>query len=98
VELSAAQQLYRRPRHPYSAALLSAASVPDPDRARARRRIVVTGDVPSPVSPPQACRFHPRCPNCQDRCTTVAPELDPESFDPSHLTACHFRVNEAVQV
>jgi peptide/nickel transport system ATP-binding protein len=97
VELSAAQQLYRRPRHPYSAALLSAASVPDPDRARARRRIVVTGDVPSPVSPPQACRFHPRCPNRQERCTTVTPELDPESFDDSHLTACHFRVNEAVE-
>jgi oligopeptide/dipeptide ABC transporter ATP-binding protein len=97
VELSSAPQLYRRPRHPYSAALLSAASVPDPDRARARRRIVVTGDVPSPVDPPRGCRFHPRCPNRQDRCTTDGPQLEPESFDEAHFTACHFPVNTQVQ-
>jgi peptide/nickel transport system ATP-binding protein len=93
-ELSAGSELYRRPRHPYAAALLSAASVPDPDRARARRRIIVSGDVPSPVNPPEGCRFHPRCPNRQQRCTTEHPELTPESFDDTHLTACWYPVGE----
>jgi peptide/nickel transport system ATP-binding protein len=93
-ELSAASELYRRPRHPYAAALLSAASVPDPERARARRRIIVSGDVPSPVNPPDGCRFHPRCPNCRERCTTEHPELTPESFDDTHFTACWYPVGE----
>ena len=94
LELSTARELYRRPRHPYAAALLSAASIPDPDRARARKRIVVTGDVPSPVTPPDGCRFHPRCPHCQQKCRTEEPELVPESFDETHLTRCWFPVNE----
>jgi oligopeptide/dipeptide ABC transporter ATP-binding protein len=94
VEMSAASELYRRPRHPYAAALLSAASVPDPDRARARRRIVVSGDVPSPLHPPSGCRFHPRCPNRGERCDSDQPELAPEPFDPAHATACWFPVGE----
>jgi peptide/nickel transport system ATP-binding protein/oligopeptide transport system ATP-binding protein len=68
VELADAEGLYARPRHPYSAALLSAASVPDPDLADRRERIILTGDVPSPVDPPAGCRFHPRCPKAKDRC------------------------------
>jgi oligopeptide/dipeptide ABC transporter ATP-binding protein len=98
VELSAASELYRRPRHPYAAALLSAASIPDPDRARARQRIVVTGDVPSPVNPPGGCRFHPRCPNRGERCAADHPELTPEPFDATHETACWFPVGEQVPV
>jgi peptide/nickel transport system ATP-binding protein len=96
VELSAGSELYRHARHPYAAALLSAASVPDPDRARARKRIVVTGDVPSPVNPPEGCRFHPRCPNRGERCDTEQPPLTPEPFDATHDTACWHPVDEAV--
>jgi peptide/nickel transport system ATP-binding protein/oligopeptide transport system ATP-binding protein len=92
-ELAEADELYGHPRHPYSAALLSAASVPDPDRADRRERIILTGDVPSPVDPPSGCRFHPRCPKAQDRCATDEPALVPlESDPPAHLTACHFPV------
>jgi oligopeptide transport system ATP-binding protein len=88
VELADADELYANPRHPYSAALLSAASVADPDLAERRERIVLTGDVPSPVSPPTGCHFHPRCPKAQEICTRMAPEL----VGDNHLTACHFPV------
>jgi peptide/nickel transport system ATP-binding protein/oligopeptide transport system ATP-binding protein len=91
VELADAATLYATPRHPYTAALLSAASVPDPDRARERRRIVLTGDVPSPVAPPSGCHFHPRCPKAREICTREAPPLVPRDA-PGHLTACHFPV------
>jgi oligopeptide/dipeptide ABC transporter ATP-binding protein len=88
VELADASELYANPKHPYSAALLSAASVADPDLAERRERIVLTGDVPSPVSPPTGCHFHPRCPKAQEICAQVAPEL----VGDNHLTACHFPV------
>jgi oligopeptide/dipeptide ABC transporter ATP-binding protein len=92
-ELAEADQLYGRPRHPYSAALLSAASVPDPDRADRRERIILTGDVPSPVNPPSGCRFHPRCPKARGLCGTEEPQLVTREDDPpEHLTACHFPV------
>ena len=68
VELAPADALYREPRHPYAAALLSAASITDPDLARQRRRLTIEGDIPSPVDPPSGCRFHPRCPRAQDLC------------------------------
>jgi oligopeptide/dipeptide ABC transporter ATP-binding protein len=96
-ELASSDGLYRTAQHPYTKALLSAASVADPDRARERQQIVLVGDVPSPVSPPSGCRFHPRCPKAKDRCVEEVPLLEirkagdvPE--DPTHFTACHFPV------
>lgn len=86
-EEAPAEELFERPRHPYTCALLSAIPLPDPRRERARQRIVLTGDPPSPASPPAGCRFHPRCPRREDRCIRSVPELEPAG--PSgHLAAC----------
>nr|WP_062334813.1 dipeptide ABC transporter ATP-binding protein [Herbidospora sakaeratensis] len=84
VEIAPGEELYERPRHPYTAALLSAASVADPDRQR--ERVVLRGDVPSPISPPTGCRFHPRCPKAQERCVVEEPLL----LGDGHKWACHF--------
>ncbi|MGI8870502.1 MAG: ABC transporter ATP-binding protein [Mycobacteriales bacterium] len=93
IELADRPALFATPRHPYTNALLSAASVADPDRSEQRQRIILTGDVPSPVSPPTGCRFHPRCPKAQQRCVDEDPALTPRLGDPeSHPTACHFPV------
>jgi len=92
VELATADALYREPRHPYAAALLSAASVTDPDLARQRRRLTIEGDIPSPIDPPPGCRFHPRCPRAQDRCRVEEPQLVTAPGDSGHLTACHFPI------
>ena len=92
-EAGPGDQVYEHPRHPYSAALLSAAPAADPDSAAARQRIILTGDVPSPINPPAGCRFHPRCPKAQDLCATAEPPLEAKAGDPTtHLTACHFPV------
>ena len=86
-------QVYGHSRHPYSVALLSAAPAADPDAAAKRQRIILTGDVPSPINPPPGCRFHPRCPKAQDLCGTAEPVLETKAGDPStHLTACHYPV------
>jgi peptide/nickel transport system ATP-binding protein len=95
VELATADALYREPRHPYAAALLSAAPVTDPDLARQRRRMTIEGDIPSPIDPPAGCRFHPRCPLAQDRCRVEEPVLEPSASDPGHFTACHFPIEAA---
>ncbi|WP_084714296.1 ABC transporter ATP-binding protein [Streptacidiphilus rugosus] len=93
VELADSEDLHSSPRHPYTNALLSAASVADPDQSAARQRIVLAGDVPSPINPPTGCRFHPRCPKAQLVCVEQAPPLVARAGDPdSHLTACHFPV------
>jgi oligopeptide/dipeptide ABC transporter ATP-binding protein len=92
VELSPAAELYAHPRHPYTVALLSAEPVADPDLARTREHIVLSGDPPSPVDPPPACRFHPRCPRAQKICATVEPPLAPD--ETGHLYACHFPVRD----
>ena len=92
VEIASASALYREPRHPYAATLLSAASITDPDLARQRRRLKIEGDVPSPVDPPSGCRFHPRCPRAQDLCRVEEPLLVPAAADPGHFTACHFPI------
>jgi oligopeptide/dipeptide ABC transporter ATP-binding protein len=98
-ELADGEALYEHPRHPYTHALLSAASIADPDRAEKRERVVLTGDVPSPINPPSGCRFHPRCPKAQESCVTDVPELIVQSGDPAdHITACHFPVEEAEQL
>jgi peptide/nickel transport system ATP-binding protein len=85
--------VYTAPRHPYTAALLSAAPAADPEAAASRQRIILRGDVPSPIDPPHGCRFHPRCPKAQQLCGERDPALEPKAGDPpSHLKACHFPV------
>jgi oligopeptide/dipeptide ABC transporter ATP-binding protein len=99
VEIGPVDDLYSLPRHPYTNALLSAVPVPDPDRADVRERIILRGDVPSPVNPPTGCPFHPRCPKAQDICVREMPPLAPVFDDPAlHLTACHFPVPEGEDV
>ncbi|MGH8961723.1 MAG: ABC transporter ATP-binding protein [Jatrophihabitantaceae bacterium] len=84
-ELSPADELYATPMHPYTASLLDAVPIPDPDRRRDRRRLV--GELPSATNPPPGCRFHTRCPWATDLCTKVEPPL--AQFDNGHLVACH---------
>jgi len=88
VELTTRDLLYERPLHPYTKALLSAVPIPDPAIERKRQRMILTGDVPSPVNPPTGCRFHPRCPFAQELCREKEPPLI--EVEPSHFTACHF--------
>jgi oligopeptide/dipeptide ABC transporter ATP-binding protein len=88
VEVAARTDLFATPRHPYTQALLSAAPIPDPAVQRHRRRIVLAGDVPSPVRPPSGCRFHTRCPVVEDRCRSEVPPLRPVG-PAGALVACH---------
>jgi len=93
VERADSTDLYNHARHPYTNALLSAVPVPDPVAAEARQRIVLAGDVPSPIAPPEACRFHPRCPKAEQICTLQEPALVPRFRDPeTHDAACHIPV------
>ncbi|MBI3970143.1 MAG: dipeptide ABC transporter ATP-binding protein [Chloroflexi bacterium] len=88
VELADRRELYENPRHPYTKALLSAIPIPDPVVERRRERIILTGDIPSPVNPPPACRFHTRCPLADKICREVTPEW--REVRPGHWAACHF--------
>jgi oligopeptide/dipeptide ABC transporter ATP-binding protein len=89
VELAPKHELYEQPKHPYTGALLSAVPIADPERGRARQPIVLEGDVPSPLNPPSACNFHPRCPRFQaGHCDVVDPPLYP--FGDGHVAACHY--------
>jgi oligopeptide/dipeptide ABC transporter ATP-binding protein len=91
VEIGAVEDLYVNPRHPYTQALLSAVPVPDPDANARASRIVLTGDVPSPINPPSGCPFHPRCPKAQAMCSVEAPALRTCPGDAeTHTVACHF--------
>jgi peptide/nickel transport system ATP-binding protein len=88
VEIGQADDLFSAPSHPYTQALISAAPVPDIDQAGSRNRIILSGDVPSPISPPSGCRFHPRCPLAQERCKSERPPL--RSLRDGREVACHF--------
>lgn len=88
MELSASDNLYERPLHPYTRALLSAVPVPDPDYEEQRERVILQGDVPSPANPPSGCRFSTRCPVAKDRCFVDEPEF--VELEPQHWVACHF--------
>ncbi len=85
VEQAPSAEIYARPAHPYTRALISAIPLPDPTRRR--QRIVLQGDVPSPINPPSGCRFHTRCPFATDVCRTTAPKW--EAVSPGHNVACH---------
>jgi peptide/nickel transport system ATP-binding protein len=93
VEMASGDTLYRNPKHPYTGALLSAVPIPDPDLAAAKKRIILEGDVPSPIDPPSGCRFHPRCPNAQfPKCSEEDPELTPHHR--GQIAACHFPLED----
>ncbi|MEG2008823.1 MAG: ABC transporter ATP-binding protein [Oscillospiraceae bacterium] len=87
VELGESYELNRNPIHPYTKTLLSAVPVPDPMVSRARQRIVLEGDIPSPINPPSGCRFHTRCPYAMDKCKECEPEF--KEYGPGHFAACH---------
>jgi oligopeptide transport system ATP-binding protein len=96
IEIAERDELFDRPAHPYTQALLSAIPLPDPRRERARQRIIITGDVPSPANPPSGCRFRTRCQKFanvltddqRQQCLTVDPAL--EDRGAGHLNACHY--------
>jgi peptide/nickel transport system ATP-binding protein len=88
VELGSADDIYSRAAHPYTAGLMAAIPVPEPGTERAKPGPVITGELPSPVSPPSGCRFRTRCPFAQEIC--AAEEPAPRSFGLEHVAACHF--------
>ncbi len=96
VELAPADEIYRLPRHPYTRALLSA--IPRPVPNRRRERIVLQGDVPSPIDPPKGCAFNPRCPFVTERCRVEMPLLRPVAGSPGHRVACHYDIPDQVSV
>ena len=87
VELAESYELNRHPIHPYTKTLLSAVPVPDPKLSRSRQRIVLEGDIPSPMNPPKGCRFHTRCPYATDRCREQVPVF--KEYEPENWAACH---------
>jgi oligopeptide/dipeptide ABC transporter ATP-binding protein len=91
MEVSPSEELYTKPIHPYTSALLSAIPIPDPNENRARTREVVGGEPPNPISPPSGCRFHTRCPRATDICRRVEPQLT--EYAGGHLAACHHPQN-----
>ncbi|MDO4572773.1 MAG: ABC transporter ATP-binding protein [Clostridia bacterium] len=87
VELAESYELCSHPIHPYSQTLLSAVPLPDPEKNRSRQRILLEGDIPSPLNPPSGCRFHTRCPYAMPRCSECMPEF--KEYSPGHYAACH---------
>ncbi|MGH2461783.1 MAG: ABC transporter ATP-binding protein [Chloroflexota bacterium] len=95
VEIASRDDLYQRPHHPYTQALFSAVPIPDPAEARRRKRMVLGGEVPSPINPPSGCRFHPRCPLAQEICRIEEPIIS--DVGSGHRVACHFAAEAAKQ-
>jgi oligopeptide transport system ATP-binding protein len=93
VEIGPAEEVYARPIHPYTVSLLSAVPIPDPRENAAREQVVLEGDVPSPANPPQACRFHTRCPRATEICSAIEPPL--VDYGGGHYAACHHPVDRA---
>jgi oligopeptide transport system ATP-binding protein len=93
VERAGTEELFARPLHPYTQALLSAVPIPDPEIERKRKRLPLTGEVPSAQNPPSGCAFHPRCPSVMDVCKTTRPALEARSGE--HAVACHLSTEEA---
>ena len=87
VELAERNELYEKPLHPYTQALLSAVPIPDPKKDRARKRIILKGEIPSPINPPSGCRFHPRCPIAMEKCSEEIPEW--RQISGNRRVACH---------
>jgi oligopeptide transport system ATP-binding protein len=92
VELAERNELYENPLHPYTQALLSAVPIPDPKKDRERRRVILSGEIPSPINPPSGCRFHTRCPVAIEQCKLDVPEW--REITPGHWTACHLVTNQ----
>ena len=88
VELADADEIYERPLHPYSKALISAVPIPDPRIARANERISLGGDIPSPLDTPSCCPFRTRCPHATERCACETPEF--KEVSKGHFVACHY--------
>jgi len=95
MEISPAEQLYTKPIHPYTSALLGAIPIPDPRENRARERVLVSGEPPNPIDPPSGCVFHPRCPRATDVCKTAEPPL--VRYQSGHVAACHHPLNVTEQ-
>jgi oligopeptide/dipeptide ABC transporter ATP-binding protein len=99
VEQASVEGMWEHPRHPYTDALLSAVPLPDPQHVTQRERIILAGDVPSPIRPPSGCRFHPRCPKARQTCVTTDPELITRLGDGAdHIAACHFPVADGEDI
>jgi oligopeptide/dipeptide ABC transporter ATP-binding protein len=87
MELTTSEELYANPLHPYTKALLSAVPIPDPDKERQRERIILSGDVPTPLNPPAGCVFHTRCPIAVEECRQRIPDW--RDMGGGHMVACH---------
>jgi oligopeptide transport system ATP-binding protein len=87
MEICASNELYRKPLHPYTQALLSSIPMPDPRKNRDSKRIILQGDVKSPINPPEGCRFSSRCRYCEQICKEATPEL--LEIEKDHFVACH---------